>query len=79
MEIHSGILAWETPRAEEPGRLLFTGLQRIGHDLVTQQQQQILLCKNNFLGFIFSVLFLDLSCTFQEADDNHAFYFFHNC
>ena len=58
METHSGILAWETPQAEAPGRLLFTGLQRIGHDLVTQQQQQILLCKNNFLGFIFSVCFL---------------------
>ena len=80
METHSGILAWEIPWTEEPGGLQSTGSQRVGHDLVTnQQQQQILLCKNNFLGFILNVLFLDLSCTFQEAEDNCAFYFFHNC
>ena len=29
---HSSILAWETPWTEEPGRLQFTGSQRVGHD-----------------------------------------------
>ena len=32
MATHSSILAWKTPRAEEPGRLQFMGSQRLGHD-----------------------------------------------
>ena len=32
MEIHSSILAWKVPWTEEPGVLLFIGLQRVGHD-----------------------------------------------
>ena len=36
---HSSILAWRIPRAEEPGRLQSMGLQRVGHDLATGQQQ----------------------------------------
>ena len=32
---HSGILAWEIPRTEEPGRLQSMGLQGVRHDLVT--------------------------------------------
>ena len=31
---HSSILAWKIPWTEEPGRLQFTGLQRVGHDWV---------------------------------------------
>ena len=40
MATHSSILAWEIPRMEEPDRLQFMELQRVGHDLVTKQQQQ---------------------------------------
>ena len=40
MDTHSSILAWEIPRMEEPDRLQFMELQRVGHDLVTKQQQQ---------------------------------------
>ena len=29
--IHSSILAWRIPWTEEPGRLQFMGLQRVGH------------------------------------------------
>ena len=36
MATHSGILAWESPWREEPGRLQSMGLQRFGHDLVTK-------------------------------------------
>ena len=32
MATHSSILAWRIPRTEEPGRLQFTGLHRVGHD-----------------------------------------------
>ena len=32
MATHSGILAWKIPQMEEPGRLQFMGLQRVGHD-----------------------------------------------
>ena len=28
---HSSTLAWKIPWAEEPGRLQFMGLQRVGH------------------------------------------------
>ena len=31
MATHSGILAWKIPWTEEPGRLQFIGLQRVGH------------------------------------------------
>ena len=31
IDTHSGILAWEIPWAEEPGRLQSTRLQRVGH------------------------------------------------
>ena len=29
---HSSILAWESPRTEEPGGLQFMGSQRVGHN-----------------------------------------------
>ena len=35
----SSVLAWEIPWTEEPG-LQSVGLQRVGHDLVSKQQQQ---------------------------------------
>ena len=41
MTTHSSILAWEIPWTEEPGGLLSMRLQRVGHDLVTKQQQQV--------------------------------------
>ena len=40
MATHSSILARRIPWTEEPGRLQFMGLQRVRHDLVTEQQQQ---------------------------------------
>ena len=40
MTTHSGIFAWEISRTEEPGELQSKGLQRVRHDLVTEQQQQ---------------------------------------
>ena len=43
MATHSSILAWEILWTEEPGRLQSMGSQRTGYDLVTKQQQQIVL------------------------------------
>ena len=40
MATYSSILAWRIPWTEEPGELQSMGLQRVGHDLVTEQQQQ---------------------------------------
>ena len=31
----SSTVAWRSPRTEEPGRLQFMGLQRVGHDRET--------------------------------------------
>ena len=39
MATHSSILAWRIPWTEEPGGLQFMGLQRVRHDLVTNQKQ----------------------------------------
>ena len=36
MVTYSSILAWRIPWTEEPGRLQSTGLQRVGHDWVTE-------------------------------------------
>ena len=38
---HSNILAWEISPIEEPGGLQSMGLQGVGQDLATKQQQQI--------------------------------------
>ena len=35
MATHSSILAWEIPRTEEPGGLQSMGMQRVGHNRVT--------------------------------------------
>ena len=39
MAIHSSILAWRTPRTEEPGELQFMGSQRTGRDWGTNTFQ----------------------------------------
>ena len=43
MASHSSILAWEIQWTEEPGGLQSMGLQRVGHNLETKQQGQMLL------------------------------------
>ena len=40
MANHSSVLAWKIPWTEEPGGLQSMGLQRVGHNLATEQQQQ---------------------------------------
>ena len=37
---HSSVLNWQIPWTEESGWLQSMGWQRVGHDLVTKQQQQ---------------------------------------
>ena len=39
MATHSSILAWRIPWIEEPGRLQFMGLQRVGQDWVMETSQ----------------------------------------
>ena len=41
---HSSILAWEIPWTEEPGGLQSTGLQRAGHDGVSEHTDLYTLC-----------------------------------
>ena len=36
MATHSSTLAWKVPWTEEPGGLLSTGSQRVGHNLATK-------------------------------------------
>ena len=38
---HSSTLAWGVPWTEEPGVLQSTGSQRVGHNLVTEQQVKV--------------------------------------
>ena len=37
----SSILVWRIPRTEEPDRLQSMESQRVGHDLVTKQQEKV--------------------------------------
>ena len=37
IKIHSGIVAWRIPLTGSPGVLQSTGLQRVKHDLATEQ------------------------------------------
>ena len=39
MANHSSIPPWEIPWAEKPGKLQSMKLPRVGHNLVTKQQQ----------------------------------------
>ena len=55
MATHTSILAWEIPWTEEPGGLQSVGLQRIRHDLATQQQQQPLIIY--YVGIMISIIF----------------------
>ena len=47
MATHFNTLAWRTPRTEEPGGLQSMGLQRVGHNCVT-----------NFLFFLPNIVTL---------------------
>ena len=51
MSTYSSILAWEIPWIEEPGRLQYMGLQRVGYNLVTKQQRSVF---HILISFIFS-------------------------
>ena len=51
MATHSSILAWETPRTEEHGKLQSMGSQK-SQDLATRQQQQQNVFVSNPLFFI---------------------------
>ena len=41
MAAHSNILAWKTPWTDELGGLWSMELQRVGHNLVTEQGEKI--------------------------------------
>ena len=49
MATHSSILAWEIPCTGKPSRLQSMGLQRVGHDLVTEN--------NNMSQFLVSLFY----------------------
>ena len=42
MATHSSVLAWEIPWTVEPGSPQSMGSQRVGHNLATKEQQQLL-------------------------------------
>ena len=55
MVTHSSILAWEIPQTEEPGRLQSMGLQRVGHDLVTNKSNKTNL--QSYLNFYLVIVY----------------------
>ena len=56
MKTHSSILAWQIPWPEKPGGLEFMGLQRVGQELATKQQQVKLKFMDAFLYPISSAM-----------------------
>ena len=45
MATHSSIVAWRNPWTEEPGKLQTMGLQRAGHDRVTNFHFYLFFCQ----------------------------------
>ena len=43
---HSSILVWRISWTVEPGKLQSMGLQRVRHDSVTKQQQEVIMIKH---------------------------------
>ena len=41
MATHSSILAWKIPWTEKPGGLQYMGLQRVGHNLGSEHEQEL--------------------------------------
>ena len=41
MAPHSSILAWKIPWTEKPGGLQYMGLQRVGHNLGSEHEQEL--------------------------------------
>ena len=54
MATHSSILAWEIPWTEEPEGLQSMGSQRVGHNIVIEQQHSLYLVKSFCLFLSFS-------------------------
>ena len=46
MATHSNILAWRIPWTEEPGGLLSTESQRVGHGAYFQAESELHFCNN---------------------------------
>ena len=64
MATHSSILDWEIPWTEEPGRLQSTGSQRVRHNLVTKQQEEMQKRKhliNPFFVWLYSLFLTVIS------------------
>ena len=61
---HSSILAWRIPWTEISGGLQSMGLQRVGHNLVIKQQQQLLLLwyLQSDIKIVILALFLFCGC-----------------
>ena len=67
MAIHSRILAWEIPWTEEAGGLQSMGLQRVGHDWVTEHACIIrLVLKNKYISMWFCAKQLKLNVIYKS-------------
>ena len=67
----SSNLAWRIPWTEEPGSLQFIGLQRIGHNSATEQQQKTPVYKKDHVlrswGYNFNIIFTGYNSTLRHA------------
>ena len=69
MATHSSIIAWEIPRTEEPEGLQPIVSQRVDHDLVTKENQQIYIFR--FVTFILrQLIFSHPNFIFSLPDPN---------
>ena len=63
----SSTLAWEIPWMEESGGLQSKGSQRVGHTIVTEQQQQTTMCVAGYWGHIHSSVMMQFSVQFSRS------------
>ena len=73
MATHFSILAWKITWTEEPGGLQSIVLQRVGHDLMTENSKQHFCQSNkiNNLNFLSSFIY-QLLCAYCSGWSNHC-------
>ena len=73
MATQYSVLAWEILQTEEPGRLQSMGLQRVGHDLATRQQEQQEMIQHGWATCTQSVLCVGLRIMHKDPRKNKAY------
>ena len=83
MATHSSVLAWRTPRTEEPGRLQSIGLHRVRHEKWLSTAHVLvtvfLMTNNNWLGMLFALPYFKCCFISEKMRTRYKPYCFFIC